>query len=200
MASKWKAGDARVELVEGDITRIPVDAIVNAANSALAGGGGVDGAIHRAGGPEIMRELDEIRTRIRSCPTGDAVVTGAGRLPAKYVFHAVGPIYRDGKRGEARLLRSCYEVSLRLAEERGVRVISFPSISTGVYGYPLAEAAEIAVQAVAEHLTSPGSAIERVILVQFSAQAQRTYARAAACEPRFEVIESVREAQTKGNV
>ena len=200
MASKWKAGNARVELVEGDITRIPVDAIVNAANSALAGGGGVDGAIHRGGGPGIMRELDEIRTRIGSCPTGDAVVTGAGKLPAKYVFHAVGPIYHDGKRGEARLLRSCYEVSLRLAEERGVRVISFPSISTGVYGYPLPEAAEIALQAVAEHLTTRGSSIERVILVQFSAQAEGTYLRAAACEPRFQAIESAREAKTKGNV
>lgn len=200
MASKWKAGNARVELVEGDITRIPVDAIVNAANSALAGGGGVDGAIHRAGGPAIMRELDEVRTRIGSCPTGDAVVTGAGRLPAKYVFHAVGPIYRDGKRGEARLLRSCYEVSLRLAEERGVRVISFPSISTGVYGYPLREAAEIAVHAVAEHLVKGRPTIERVILVQFSAQAQGTYERAAACEPRLEAIESEREAETKGSV
>src|SRR5580698_11613425 len=96
MASKWKAGDARVELVEGDITKIPVDAIVNAANSALAGGGGVDGAIHRAGGPEIMRELNGIRQNIGSCPAGGAVSTGAGLLPAKFVFHAVGPIYRGG--------------------------------------------------------------------------------------------------------
>src|SRR5271169_6685896 len=137
MVSEWKADNARVELMEGDITRIPVDAIVNAANSALAGGGGVDGAIHRAAGPEIMRELDEIRARIGSCPTGSAVVTGAGKLPAKYVFHAVGPIYRDGKREEARLLRSCYETCLRLAEERGVHVISFPINSKGGYGYPL---------------------------------------------------------------
>src|SRR5450432_2078678 len=121
-------------LREGDITRIAVDAIVNAANSALAGGGGVDGAIHRAGGPGIMRELDEIRARIGHCPTGSAVATGAGRLPAKYVFHAVGPVYRDGLHGEADLLASCYRTCLELAEDRGVQVISFPAISAGVYG------------------------------------------------------------------
>jgi O-acetyl-ADP-ribose deacetylase (regulator of RNase III) len=196
MASEWKAGNGYVELVEGDITHIAVDAIVNAANSALAGGGGVDGAIHRVGGPEIMRELDEIRARIGLCPTGDAVVTGAGRLPAKYVFHAVGPIYRDGKREEARMLRSCYEACLRLAEERDVHVISFPSISTGVYGYPLQEAAEIALRAVTEHLLRTRSAIERVILVQFGAQAQEVYWRAAARESRLEAIRTAQEAST----
>jgi O-acetyl-ADP-ribose deacetylase len=192
MASKWKAGNARVELVEGDITRIPVDAMVNAANSGLAGGGGVDGAIHGAGGPEIMRELDEVRARIGLCRTGDAVVTGAGRLPAKYVFHAVGPVYSDGKREEARLLRTCYETCLRLAEERGVRVISFPSISTGVYGYPIQEAAQVVLQVVSEHLISRRPAIERVILVQFDAQAHGTYARAAAGEARLEAIKVAR--------
>jgi O-acetyl-ADP-ribose deacetylase len=200
MAYEWKAGNARVELVEGDITRIRVDAMVNAANSALVGGGGVDGAIHRAGGPEIMRELDEIRGRIGSCATGDAVVTGAGKLPAKYVFHTVGPIYRDGKHDEARLLRNCYEACLRLAEEQGVRVISFPSISTGVYGYPLQGAAEIALRAVAGHLMTRESAIERVILVQFGAPAQAAYGKAAAREPGLEAIEAAREAGRKGNV
>src|SRR3954469_25222490 len=98
----------KISVVQGDITKIPVDAIVNAANSALAGGGGVDGAVHRAGGPEIMRELDAIRREIGRCETGSAVVTGAGKLPARYVFHAVGPIYRDGRSGEAELLASCY--------------------------------------------------------------------------------------------
>src|SRR6185436_14337088 len=106
-----------IELVHGDITRVPADAIVNAANSALAGGGGVDGAIHRAGGPSIMRELDTIRARIGRCPTGSAVVTGAGNLPAKFVFHAVGPVYRDGEHQEPELLASCYRKCLALADE-----------------------------------------------------------------------------------
>src|ERR1700689_303847 len=113
MASKWKAGNARVQLLRGDITRIPVDAIVNAANSALAGGGGVDGAIHAAGGPELMEEL----RHYDGCPTGSAVVTGAGRLPARFFFHAVGPVYRGGNYGEPELLASCYTTALRLARE-----------------------------------------------------------------------------------
>src|ERR1043165_7410824 len=106
---EWTAASGRkITLREGDITRVPVDAIVNAANAALAGGGGVDGAIHRAGGPEIMRELDGIRARIGSCPTGSAVATGAGRLPGRHVFHTVGPVYRDGQHGEPELLAACY--------------------------------------------------------------------------------------------
>src|SRR5216110_2500738 len=138
MEMEWTSPTGRkVILREGDITLMADDAIVNAANSALAGGGGVDGAIHRAGGPEIMRELDAIRARIGHCPTGSAVATGAGRLPAKYVFHAVGPVYRDGRHGEPDLLAACYRKCLELAEERQVRAISFPAISTGVYGYPL---------------------------------------------------------------
>ena len=120
----------KIVLEEGDITRVAADAIVNAANSALAGGGGVDGAIHRAGGPEIMRELDGIRGQIGACPTGSAVATAAGRLPAQYVFHAVGPVYRDGRHGEPELLASCYRKCLEMAEERGVRAVSFPAIST----------------------------------------------------------------------
>lgn len=131
--------------MQGDITRVAVDAIANAANSALAGGGGVDGAIHRAGGPAIMRDLDEIRARIERCPAGDAVATTAGRLPAKYVFHAVGPVYRDGKHGEPGLLASCYRTCLKLADQRQATSISFPAISTGVYGYPMDEAARIAL-------------------------------------------------------
>src|SRR6185437_13686696 len=130
-------GLCHLQLLKGDITSIAVDAIVNAANSQLAGGGGVDGAIHRAGGPEIMRELDSIRQKEGGCPAGSAVVTGAGRLPAKYVFHAVGPRYRGGHHGEAEALKSCYETCLRLAAERDVKSMSFPSISTGIYGYPI---------------------------------------------------------------
>src|SRR5437016_1715017 len=152
---EWKTPEGRtLRLVTGDITKVPADAIVNAANSALAGGGGVDGAIHRAGGPSIMRELDAIRKEIGRCPTGSAVVTGAGNLPAKFVFHAVGPVYRDGKHGEPELLASCYRKCLELAEERGVKTISFPAISTGIYGYPQHEAAEIAVREVKAHLRS----------------------------------------------
>ena len=111
----------KIALVQGDITRIAVDAMANAANAALAGGGGVDGAIHRAGGPPIMRELDRIRSETGGCPTGSAVVTGAGSLPAKYVFHTVGPVWRDGRHGEPELLAACYRKCLALARERGVR-------------------------------------------------------------------------------
>ena len=166
--------EPQIELVEGDITRVAVDAIVNAANSALAGGGGVDGAIHRAGGPEIMRELRRIPG---GCPTGSAVATGAGRLPAKYVFHAVGPIYRDGKHGEAELLASCYRKCLALAEEREVRTISFPAISTGIYGYPIEEAARIAVAEVRAYFAKPAAKIERVIFVLFGQNAYGMYQR-----------------------
>ena len=165
----------KIELLEGDITRVAVDAMVNAANSALAGGGGVDGAIHRAGGPEIMRELDEIRRREGGCPTGSAVATSAGKLPAKYVFHAVGPVYRDGTRGEAELLASCYRKCLALAKERGVKSISFPAISTGVYGYPMEEAAEVAIREVKAHAERAG--VETVIFVVFGNAAWRVYAR-----------------------
>src|SRR5580692_185917 len=135
----------KLRLVIGDITKIPVDAIVNAANSGLRGGGGVDGAIHRAGGPAIMRELDEIRAKTGGCSTGSAVATSAGSLPARFVFHAVGPIYRDGRHGEPEQLASCYRTCLDLAERHGVHTISFPAISTGVYGYPLEDAAGIAL-------------------------------------------------------
>jgi O-acetyl-ADP-ribose deacetylase (regulator of RNase III) len=167
----------KILLQEGDITRVTADAIVNAANSALAGGGGVDGAIHRAGGPEIMRELDEIRARSGGCPTGSAVATGAGRLPAKHVFHAVGPVYRDGRHGEPELLASCYRTCLALAEEHGAAVISFPAISTGIYGYPLKEAAEIAIREVMAHLEKPGISVVRAIFVLFGKSAYDVYAR-----------------------
>ena len=169
-------GDGRtIQLVEGDITKIPVDAIANAANSALGGGGGVDGAIHMAGGPAIMQELDRIRAERGGCPTGSAVATTAGKLPAKYVFHAVGPIYRGGTEGEADLLASAYRSCLALAEEKGISYLSFPSISTGVYGYPVKEAAGIALRTVAEHLTHGGTHLQRVVFVLWDGRTYDAY-------------------------
>jgi O-acetyl-ADP-ribose deacetylase (regulator of RNase III) len=172
---EFTIGGATLALLEGDITRVQADAIVNAANSHLAGGGGVDGAIHRAGGPSIMAELDKIRAAIGNCPAGDAVITSAGKLPAKYVIHTVGPVYRDGKHGEPAKLASCYATSLRLAQEHGARTVSFPSISTGVYGYPMEEAARIAVETVAERLQQSDCAIERVTFVLFGKAAYDTH-------------------------
>jgi O-acetyl-ADP-ribose deacetylase (regulator of RNase III) len=170
----------KLRLVIGDITKIRVDAIVNAANSSLAGGGGVDGAIHRAGGPAIMRELAEVRNTVGGCPTGSAVVTTAGALPAQYVFHAVGPIYGDGRHGEPAQLAACYRKCLQLAEERNVRTISFPAISTGAYGYPAQEAANIALETVAAHLDAPDAHVREVLLVLFDAGFYQLYQRAAS--------------------
>jgi O-acetyl-ADP-ribose deacetylase (regulator of RNase III) len=171
---------AKLQTMIGDITKVRADAIVNAANSALAGGGGVDGAIHRAGGPSIMRELDQIRAASGHCPTGSAVVTGAGALPATWVFHAVGPVYRDGKHGEPELLRSCYEKCLRLADERDVKIITFPAISTGIYGYPMAEAARIAIDAISNHLSHVETSLSQAILVLFDQRALDAFEQAAA--------------------
>ncbi|MBV9081334.1 MAG: O-acetyl-ADP-ribose deacetylase [Acidobacteriaceae bacterium] len=172
-------GHCQLQLLKGDITSIAVDAIVNAANSQLMGGGGVDGAIHRAGGPEIMRELDEIRGRIGRCEPGNAVVTGAGRLPARYVLHAVGPRYRDGEHGERELLASCYSSCLTMAADLDVKTISFPSISTGIYGYPIEEAGEIAVRTVTTWLSEHTDSIRTVKLVQFSESDHEVYRRHA---------------------
>lgn len=174
-----KAGTRELELVVGDITKIAVDAIVNAANSGLAGGGGVDGAVHRAGGVEIMRELSKFRTR-GVCPAGNAVATGAGLLPAKYVFHAVGPIYRGGNEGEPEKLASCYRTCLDMAAERGLASISFPSISTGVYAYPISAAAQIAMETVLAWLGQHSSTVRLVKLVQFSESDHRKYCEIAA--------------------
>lgn len=172
------ASGAILRLVEGDITKIAVDAMANAANASLAGGGGVDGAIHRAGGPSLMAELDVIRAKQGGCPTGSAVVTGAGKLPAKWVLHAVGPVYRDGTRGEAKLLASCYTTCLRLADELGARSVSFPAISTGVYGYPLGEAAEVAVGAVDAHLKEGAGTVREVVFALFGAATMKVFTRA----------------------
>ena len=173
-------GKSRLELVQGDITAQETEAIVNAANTSLLGGGGVDGAIHRAGGPSLMRELDEIRATSGGCPTGSAVVTSAGALPAQYVFHAVGPIYRDGRHGEPAQLAACYRKSLELAEERNLRSISFPAISTGAYGYPAQEAAGIALETVANHLDHADTGVREVLFVLFDAGFYELYSRVAA--------------------
>jgi len=172
------AGGKILRLVVGDITKVPADAIVNAANAALRPGGGVDGAIHRAGGPQIKEELDGIRARQGGCPTGSAVVTGAGQLPARFVFHAVGPIWRGGSENEAELLASCYRTCLALAEERGLRSLSFPSISTGAYGYPLKEAAAVAIGVVCEHLERADTRLREVIFVLFDQASWEAYAEA----------------------
>lgn len=145
-------GESRLELVQGDITRQEVDAIVNAANSALAGGGGVDGAIHQAAGPSIMEETD--RRYPEGCPTGSAVVTAAGDLPAKWIFHAVGPVWRGGGQGEPSLLKSAYQTCLELALEQNCQSIAFPALSTGAYGYPIDLAAEHSLTTIRDFLTS----------------------------------------------
>lgn len=156
-----KIEDAAISLVRGDIIQEETEAIVNAANSRLAGGGGVDGAIHRAGGPKIMEEC----RKIGGCSTGQAVITTGGNLKAKYVIHTVGPIYRDGTSGEAELLASAYRNSLKIAAEKGIQSISFPSISTGAYGYPIKEAARIALQTVIDFIkTHKSPALVRFVL------------------------------------
>ncbi len=162
--------DGRVSVVVGDITKQDVDAIVNAANSSLLGGGGVDGAIHRAGGPEILDECREIRrTRFpEGLPTGEAVITTGGKLPALYVIHTVGPIYGQQNGKEAELLANCYHNSLTLAVEKNLASIAFPAISTGIYGYPLAEAAAISSKTI-ENFLSTDRQLKEVRLVFFQA-------------------------------
>ncbi|HEY3210890.1 MAG TPA: O-acetyl-ADP-ribose deacetylase [Actinomycetota bacterium] len=165
----------RVELVKGDITQQAVDAIVNAANSSLMGGGGVDGAVHRKGGPEILQECRKVRAEQYpdGLPTGKAVATTAGKLPARMVIHTVGPVYSKSE-DRSHLLASCHTESLRVADEVGARTVAFPAISTGVYGYPLEEAATVAVAAVKRARTK----VEEVRFVLFDDAAYRTFERA----------------------
>jgi len=160
----------RIEIIRADITTLPVDAIVNAANESLLGGGGVDGAIHRAAGPGL---LDACR-RIGGCPTGEARLTPGFNLPAEYVIHTVGPVYRDGKHGEPALLQRCYESSLQLALEHRVKTIAFPAISCGVYGYPIEDAAAIALSTTMDFLAS-NAAVERVTFALFDDRARSVY-------------------------
>lgn len=163
-----------IRVVQGDITKIPVDVIVNAANSSLLGGGGVDGAIHRAGGKVILEDCIKIRERQGGCKTGDAVITRAGNLPAKYVIHTVGPVWHGGKKNEEALLESAYKNSLQLAVDNALHIISFPNISTGVYDFPKDLAAKIAVNIVKE-FTAQNPQIEEVIFVCFDRENYELY-------------------------
>lgn len=158
---------AEIKLIKGDITTMVVDAIVNAANSSLLGGGGVDGAIHRKGGSQILEECKAIRNRQGKCKTGDAVHTSAGSLPARYVIHTVGPIWNGGNNNEPKLLVSCYKKSLEIADSLHVKSIAFPNISTGVYRFPKAEAAQIAIDTVKQFIDDENKNIEEVIFVCF---------------------------------
>jgi len=174
---KVTIGDCIIELVQGDITDQATDAVVNAANSRLAGGGGVDGAIHRRGGPQIMEETRRLYPE--GCPTGSAVISSAGNLPARYVIHAVGPIYRDGQSREAELLASAYRRSLELAKEHECRSVAFPALSAGAYGYPLSQAAAVAVETVGDFLRKHG-APKLVRFVLFGEPAYRAFEAALA--------------------
>jgi O-acetyl-ADP-ribose deacetylase (regulator of RNase III) len=171
-----EVGDTTLELVEGDITRQDTEAIVNAANNSLLGGGGVDGAIHRAGGPEILEQT----RKLGGCATGDAKITTGGRLQARYVIHAVGPVYRrEGSERAAELLASAYRRCLEVATENDVRSVAFPSISTGAYGYPLEEAAPLALRTVIDYLSGEeGHGLELVRFVLYGRQAFDVYRRA----------------------
>jgi O-acetyl-ADP-ribose deacetylase (regulator of RNase III) len=172
---------SRIEISESDITRLPVDAVVNAANEAMLGGGGVDGAIHRAAGPALLEEcrrVPEVRPGVR-CPTGEARITGGHGLAARFVIHAVGPVWRGGSRREPDLLASCYRESLRLAAAHSLRSIAFPAISCGAYGYPLDLAAEVAVRTVRAFLTGDDT-IERVVLTAFTPEVRAAIERAMA--------------------
>jgi O-acetyl-ADP-ribose deacetylase (regulator of RNase III) len=166
--------DPRIEIVEGDITKQRVDAIVNAANNSLLGGGGVDGAIHRAAGPELLAET---RT-LGGCPTGEVRVTKGYRLPAKYVIHTVGPVWRGGRAGEDELLARCYRNSLEAARKLGLRSIAFPSISTGVYGFPFERAAGIALRETGRFLESDAT-LTKVVFVCFGEEARGLFSKAA---------------------
>ncbi len=177
MRNEFKVGKATLRLIRGDITEMETDTIVNAANSSLMGGGGVDGAIHRKGGPKILEECKRIRATEwpQGLSTGKAVITGAGNLKARHVIHTVGPIWRGGNRGEPGLLAQAYQNSLRLAVAKGLKTVAFPSISTGAYGYPIEDACRVALEAVKKFLEKEDS-LDEVIFVLFSESLFEVYA------------------------
>ncbi len=164
-----------IEVIKGDITTIAVDAIVNAANNSLLGGGGVDGAIHRAGGADILNECREIRAKQGGCKTGDAVITTAGHLPAEKVIHTVGPVYMGGRNNEADLLASCYRNSMQLAKDYQLHSVAFPNISTGVYSYPKQEAAIVAVKSVKEFVAQHPDDFDKIVFVCFDEESLFIY-------------------------
>ena len=168
----------RLSVIQGDITKQVTDAIVNAANPGLMGGGGVDGAIHRGGGPAILEECRQIVARQGRLPTGKAVITTAGNLGAKYVIHTVGPIWHGGNRSEAALLDSAYRESLKLAAAHNLTSVSFPSISTGVYGYPVAEASKVAIKAVVSFLREQVTSLKEMVFVLFDSRTYEAYSSA----------------------
>jgi O-acetyl-ADP-ribose deacetylase len=179
MPATRTVGVAQIEVVRGDITTLPADAIVNAANTTLLGGGGVDGAIHRAGGPQILAECK----RLGGCPTGEAKYTTAGRLPARYVIHTVGPVWKGGSHGEKKLLAACYRRSLGVAVMLSLSSLAFPSISTGAYGFPLEQAAQVALTTVYEFIRIEPGTLRRVMHVCFSAHDEAVYCAALQALP-----------------
>jgi len=178
MGAAVTVGNTRIEVVRGDITTEDVDAIVNAANSSLMGGGGVDGAIHRAGGPEILAECKIVVERQGRLPPGQAVITTAGKMPARHVIHTVGPIY-SGSPADPKTLSSCYTESLKLADSERLASVAFPAISCGVYGYPLGEAAEVSVNAVADYARGGETGVTLVRFVMFGSRAEEAFSQAA---------------------
>jgi O-acetyl-ADP-ribose deacetylase len=173
---KIKVKETLLQAIQGDITREKVDAIVNAANSSLMGGGGVDGAIHRAGGPAILEECRRIIAEQGRLPAGQAVITTSGKLPAKHVIHTVGPVWRGGKSGEEETLASCYAECLKVASANNLKSISFPAISTGIYGFPQEPAARIAINTVVKYLNANLTTIEKVNFVLYDTHAYNIYA------------------------
>jgi len=177
-AKEVTINQVKLRIIQGDITQQSTDAIVNAANSSLMGGGGVDGAIHRAGGPAILEECKQIVARQGRLPTGKAVITTGGNLKAKYVIHTVGPIWHGGNKGEPELLASAYKESLKLAAENNLNSIAFPSISTGAYGYPVSQASKIAINAVITLLSQSTTSLREAVFVLFDSQTFGAYASA----------------------
>ena len=171
-------GDTTLKTIVADITTLQVDAVVNAANSSLMGGGGVDGAIHRAGGSAILEECKKIVAEIGRLPTGEAAITTAGNMPSKHVIHTVGPVWHGGTKNEPQLLKNAYTNSLKVAMENGLKTVAFPSISTGVYGYPVEKAASVAVHAVAAFVKAHPDSFEEIIFCGFDSVTENVYSSA----------------------